>query len=126
MKRTKNPPKRSQTASKKEEIIFEVSTENLLPFYDDLSGVEEASIDVKTLCRTLVILDFDHSTYLYACIINYYIQSTGNIPKTIPYKGCSIINGRGIKMVFENLPSDLQIIIAKYVEKYKLVQRQES
>ena len=122
MKRAKNPPK---TTKSKKAINPEENNENLLPFYNELVGGDEVFIDVKTLCRTLVILDFEHSTYLYACIIHYYIKDTGNIPETIPYKGCSIINGRGIKIVFENLPSDLQVIIARYVEKYELVEPQE-
>lgn len=88
--------------------------------YDQLaSSSADILIDNKVICRTITNLDINHAEIIYALILHHYISTTGNIPSTPPYNGSVFPGGKGIKILWTNLPSDLQRIVAHYIDSNK-------
>lgn len=102
-KRTKAPPK------------FQIYDE----LVEDLKETPAKKMDPRKLCSIINSVNLEHREILYILILHHSkLKSTNSKTWNMnPYKGKTFEGGKGVKYNWVHLPSDLQDIIIKYIEK---------
>jgi hypothetical protein len=114
---------RAQGRGKSKEKLVKIDTTDVaenLPLYDTLDS-DKTLIDISTICRTILLLDNEHTRNIYAIILHHYILENGNIPNAPPYRGAVFVGGKGIKFTWSDLPDKLQLVIANYIDSNKVI-----
>jgi len=88
------------------------------PLYFKLKQNLITDYDIKIICSKINNLDEESIEIIQALILTFYITNSGHIDINkfkLPYNGKTVAGGKGCYYTFNNLPIELQHIIATYV-----------
>lgn len=86
---------------------------------EDLKASPVKDIDKRRLCSIIAQVNIEHREIIYALILHHRKLEASNAKtwNINPYKGKTFDGGKGVRYNWDNLPSELQNIIIKYIEK---------
>jgi hypothetical protein len=101
-------------------LIYLLSVSKMLnfPLYQQLKSKLATDYNEKSVCAKINAMNESELEVVQAIILAHFIEKGGSMDPTkfkLPYKGKPIVGGKGCYYVFNNLPKDLQDIIATYV-----------
>ena len=91
---------------------------------EDLKDKPAKEMNPRKLCSIINSVNLEHREIIYILILHHSKLKTPN-SKTWninPYKGKTFEGGKGVKYNWVHLPSDLQNIIVKYIEKISVTE----
>lgn len=105
----------TRTATKTIPPKFQIYEELL----EDLRDNPVKEMDPRKLCSIIAQVNLEHREIIYTLILHHSkLRSPNSKTWNInPYKGKTFEGGKGVKYNWVHLPSDLQNIIIKYIEK---------